>query len=291
MSDAQTQPAEVELTEAQALDAAQAGYDKKTRAEEAPVVVESKPEQIEDEHVDDEPVTETPPEPAPADALAEQLRSFKAEVQAMVAAGADRETVRKMHGEIGNINRTLQQLQSLKKDAPANDELAAALDKAKVVADEYPEIAGPLVAAMNALRAHQSQAATVQPTGETLPSEPEKFEPIDLAEIRRKAVENAAIKALDDAHPDRHVIKNTPEFKAWLSSKPPERQKTFWNTWSPAVLTRDLDEYKATLKARQRKQERLEGAMTPKGVATTAQSSTLPDDAGYARGYAKVRRL
>ncbi len=210
--------------------------------------------------------------------LADELKTLKERV---AAANSDPEHVRRLHGEIGNINRTLQAMQKAAKaeEAPVDDELTAALKSAEAAAEEYPEVVGPLVKALKASIARQ-------------PAVQAKPEDIDerVTTAVSKARETDAIEALKEEHPDFMTVRETPEYKTWLASKPPEFQTRFNTTWNPAVVARGLTEFKDSLKKQQSKQTRLEQAITPKGVPQVVKSSTLPDEQGLLVGYNKGRK-
>src|SRR5688572_20295885 len=104
--------------DAAALASAMAGYNKKeARGEQPPADEVIKPEAgqeatpisgEESSEATPEPEHEPEPQPNAAD-LAAELKALKEKVS---SASGDAETVRKLHGEIGNINRTLKQLQT-----------------------------------------------------------------------------------------------------------------------------------------------------------------------------------
>jgi hypothetical protein len=285
--------------EAQALQQAQAGYDRKARAQAPAEPVVEQPAQPLAEPTPPDAVEETPPaEPtAPAEAettpppeppeaaLAKRLDDLKAQVKELQSSGVDAETVRKMHGDIGEINRTLKQLKALEKaDAPAEDELAAALKNAEEVAQEYPEMAGPLVKAFKAL-----MAKLPQPQAEPAPvAEPVAEEKPDPALAVRIAREQAAIDALNEVHPDRMTVKETPDFKKWFAAKTPEYQASVKNTWNPAVVSQCFTDYKAALAARRRKKEELDAAVTEKGVSR-AGPTAISDEQAALIGYNRAR--
>ena len=303
MADDVTQPVEVE-SNAQALASAQAGYGRTARGEEPPAEQSTQAsgrpplaDSVQAPPQDTAPEPEEPnleAEPAAPDAIAavsQQLAALRGQVQELTAGGAE---VRKLHGEIGNINRTLKQLQAAKPgDAPADhDELAAALKNAEKVADEFPEIAGPLV---KALKAFHAKAAVAKPEQQAV-TEPQaqqaaenEAQPLDLEVERQKARQQAAIDAINELHPDRFKVKESPEFKSWIASKTPDYQKRFWTTWNPAVVSQTLDEFKASRTARTRRQERLEAATQPQGTGVGGPS-TIPDEEGFRIGYERAGR-
>lgn len=297
MTNPETQSAEA--AEAQALQEALAGYQGKARAQAPAAEVQdvkdqpaalAEPAPSADEEDNDpsppesEPAAPAQPEqPSAQDVVARQLEDLKAQVRELASHSPDAEAVRKMHGDIGNINRTLKKLKALE-EAPAGDELAAALKKADEIAGEFPEIAGPLV---NAIKALQSRLPS--PPAEPDPEEESAAPAVDLEQERQKAQREAAIKALDEVHPDRHQIKETPEFKRWLAAKPPEYQKKVTTSWNPAVVAQPFTDFKAHLAAQQRRKDRLEGAVTPQGVPSTGTPPTISDEEAARRGYERAR--
>lgn len=311
MVDTQTQTPETD--EAQALRLAQAGYDKTaTRSPELPVETPdvaaspaaqpladstSTPESLgpgDEANLEADPADLAAPDPISQ--FSEQLAAMRAQMQELKDQGVPATEMRKLHGEIGNINRSLQQLQAAKAAAPAedpaSDELAAALAQADEVAKEFPEIAGPLVKALKAFQA-KAAAAPVQapqPELETAPEQIPEAPTVDVDQLRQRERQQAAIDAIDELHPDRHRINATPEFKAWFASKTPEYQQKVTSTWNPAVLSNCYSEFKASLKARQRRQERLDAAAVPQGTGGGGGPTALPDEQGAWVGYNKKSR-
>lgn len=267
---------EVEQTEAEELASAMAGYGKTAR-DEPPVEEVVEPSELQEDPVPATPAIEAPPEPTVGN-LAQELADLRERVK---STAGDADTVRRMHGQIGDINRTLKQLQAPAQagDAPASDELAAALKEAEAVAQEYPELAGPLVKALKVSMARQAPA-------QAAPEDITERVTTEVTKIRQAE----AIEALKEEHPDYETVRDTPEYKTWLSSKTPEFQNRFNTTWNPAVVAKGLTEFKDSLKARERKQTRLAAAVTPQGVPQQGKSSTLPDDAGFSVGYNKGRK-
>jgi|GEM_PF-2723421 len=263
---------QVAQTEAEELAEVMAGYNQ-TRGEQPPV------EEVQEPSTEQEdPAIEVLPEITVA-TLADELRDLKARV---AASQNDPSDVRKMHGQIGDINRTLQAMQS-PAPAPVTDEGDAALDEA---ASEYPELAGPMVREIKALKARLFQ----QPV--QVQEDPEARRATRQAERQQERQEDA-IEALKDEHPDFMTVRDTPEYKTWLSGKPSEFQEKFTSTWNPAVVARGLTDFKASLKVREVKQNRLAGAITPQGVPQKAGLSTLSDDealwAGYNKGHKRLK--
>lgn len=255
-------------TDEQAMQSVMAGYNKTAR-DEPPVVEETPTEKVQ------EVVAEVPAGPTPQE-LADELKALKAKV---AASQQEPESIRKLYGEIGEINRTLKQLTPA--PAPVKDEWTAALEDVDKVAEEYPEIAGPIVKALHASLARKNPTQSAE--------EIDKLVAAKVSEIEAKHAEEkirTAQEELMEEHPDFYTVRETPEYKTWLASKPPEFQHRFQTTWSPAVVSKGLTDFKNSLKARERKQTRLEGAVTPQGVPAQ-KSSVLPDEAGLWAGYNK----
>jgi len=252
----------VAQTEDQELESAMAGYNSTARVEETPAeVVEPEVEQVE--------------EAGPT--LEDELKALKEKVHGM-AESADPSVVRRMHGEIGNINRTLQQLQSAPKAESAPAEKAAAL-VLKRLSNEYPELAETLAEDMSevlqealAKRSSPSVDINAQVSAEVM-----RVRKLD------------AYEALTEDHPDHEAVSKSPEFHAWLKTKPVEYQERILNTWNPATASKGLTEFKshqtAQSNTRERKQNRLASAVTPQGSSQQGRASTLPDEEGYNAGY------
>lgn len=308
-----------EQIEAEALREAQAGYDKTARGTEPPApspapapesnahTAQPLADQTEpDEEIPGGPGAQAdpepePPKPDPIAIVSGHLNALRAQVQELASQGGAAAEVRKLHGDIGNINRTLLELQQAAKakaaDAPeSEDELSAALKKAEEVAEQFPEIAGPLVATVKALQAKIAaatpapQATPPAPAPEPPASQPAAAPAVDLEAVRTQTRQQMAIEAIDELHPDRHQVKESPEFKAWFGAKPPEYQQRVLTTWNPAVLSKCFDDFKAHQAARKRKQERLDAAATPEGTGGTRGPETITDEQAAWAGYNRQPR-
>lgn len=255
-------------TEDEALSEVMSGYDN------TPVRGEQPP--IEDEDTDSavEEVLPETTEETTVTALSDELKELKARV---ATSQDDADTVRKMHGEIGNINRTLLKMQT-PTPVPLEAEDTAELDN---IAEEYPELAGPIVKMLKANQARMAQMPASQSADEINSQ---------VNSAIHKIRESDAIETLQDEHPDYVTVRDTPAFKTWLSGKAPEFQDRLQNTWNPAIVSRGLTEYKETLKKRQTQKTRLSSAITPQGVPQKTGSSTLPDEEGLWIGYNKGRK-
>jgi hypothetical protein len=245
--------------------------------EATPPVAQTVAEEVPADVVTPDPKEEPDDEVPQAPTLEERLAAFKEEVRQLAG---DPTAVRKLHGEIGDINRRLKEVEQKPKveSAPVKDELTAALEEAERLESEFPEIAGTLVKEIKVV-ANQRQDKT---DSQAVNSE-------QIAATIAKQREKDAQDALYDEHPDFQTVRETPEFKAWFAAKPRDYQERVENTWNPIVVSRSLSEFKETLAKKQKKQDRLAAAVTPQSVPAPAKPSTIPDEDGLMIGYNKVK--
>lgn len=308
MDDIETN-AEAATVDADALKAAQAGYNRRagvrTTPAQAAAPVEEPAQPLADKapspapaapapaaEVDDEPGLEAEPEksePSAQEAIGAQLDDLKAQIRELKANGVDASTVHRLFGEIGGITRVVKQLQA--KAAPSESELAGAIKAAEKTAEEYPEIGGPMVAALKALAAQipqKTEPAEPEPSAAPAPTAtqaPAAAPPADPYTPEQKA----AIKFLNDLHPDRLTVNTSPEFKSWLSAKPADFQQRFTTSWDFAFIAKGYSEFKAAQATKRKKTERLEAAVTPQGSAAAPQPTTLTPEAQARVGYERYR--
>lgn len=224
-----------------------------------------------------EPETKAPEAQAQQDAMTE-VAALKEQIKALSDAGGSKDEVRRLYGEIGNITRTLKQMQAEPRQAPVSQELTAAMAEAERVASEYPELAQPLVKALKALES----ARVVAPA-------PDIQEQINTAVTKQR--QQDAIEALSEEHPDWRTVRGTPEFRTWLTNKPTDYQQRLANTWNPAVVSRAISEFKGAQQAAKTNADRLARAVKPTGTAQRPAPSVLPDEQGFIDGYNSVRKF
>ena len=257
--------------DADALASVMAGYNKEARTDTVPA---------ESTEPSEQPVEEQAiaAEPTEAEKIASTLADLKSQV-ATIKSQSDPQHVRKLYGEIGNINRTLQQMQAKPPETKAeSDELADALKAAEKVAEEYEEFGAPLVRALKAVASKPTTSAPVVDIDAKLAERDEVYE---------KRRQQDALEALEEEHPDWKQTRTSPEFDAWLASRPQEYQQKLMNSWNPVVVSKGLSEFKESLKSREKKQNRLAAAVTPQGVPAQPRSSTIPDEEGFSIGYGR----
>ena len=207
--------------------------------------------------------------------LADELKALKLRV---AASSGDPDLVRRMHGEIGNINRTLKQMKERNQAAkvPVDDDLTTAIKAAEEAEKEFPEITGPLVKAIKALSAAQkTKEVAAEPSNDDSQNNAEQDQHLILT------------KMLSDVHPGFKDIVDSDAYQTWLSSKPQDYQTLISNTWNPVVAANALTEFKDSQKIKQKKQERLEASVVTRGVEQAPIKSVIPDEEGLWRGYNK----
>ena len=267
---AEQQPAEP----SEAMDSITAGYNKQRGIE---------PEAVEQtETIAEVPAVEEPPQPTVDEKLA-SLQQTIAELNGTPAS------VRKIYGELGSIKQALKELRE--KPAAASEpaspapELTALLAEVDRVAEEFPDLAGPLA---NAIKARGSQR---QPAAAAAPVQLSDEDFNARYEVRKQA---EAREALTEEHDDWETVPSLPEYKDWLKTLDEKSRYRFLNTWNPAVVSKGLTEFKTwrvtAQAAKAAKDNRLKSAITPAGEGAPTPSQ-LPDSAGISVGYNKVRRL
>lgn len=133
---------------------------------------------------------------------------------------------------------------------------------------EYPDFAPLLVAGLN--RALAGRPAAEQEVRQPEPQRPSA--PVRTVDDVALAQEELAI-----SHGDWKEVVQTEGFQKWKAALSPQRQKVLDNSWNVAVLSRVLDEYKATLAPKKARQERLEAAITPRGVQRSTPAQTIEE--------------
>ena len=223
-----------------------------------------------------EPVTEEPQETRQPTEIELLQSKFDAEI-------------RKMHGKYGEVVGELKQL----KAQPNPVEDAAPIPEWKAVASltaqEFPELGDTISRDLTNILAQRFPNASPEKITELVKEQASQA----TAGLREEFQQEAAKLRVEAKHPDWEEAVVSPEYKAWFASKPAEFQQEFGNTWDARLVVQGLNEFKTwrdtTQNARQHKQARLEGAITPTGVPA-AHSSKLPDSAGLNAGFSRVRQ-
>lgn len=230
------------------------------------------------------PPAELEPEPIPEPVALTQdeLRAALAKVAELDAfRGQSATETQKLHGKIGELNRTLQAVQSA--PTAANSEAhKAALQK---LTDEYPELAETLTPLFGAGSgggvSKDAIAQIVQEQVGQIKAETTQT----IGQLRTEL-------SIAISHPDYKQIGATPEHQKWLATKPADFQKAYLASWDPDFISESLTEFKTwkntTYAKEKERTARLEGAVRPAGVPGRSQAK-LPDSAGLSTGFNRVR--
>ena len=230
-----------------------------------------------------EPSPEPTPEPTPAPEPEFLDGMTKSQVKELLAKVPDQaKAIERLHGKIGELVRTIKQAQPAAAQPGAEGAPARKLqaDALKRMREDYPELA----------------EALAEDLADLIPAAPDASKDVEaLVSSRVEEVEHRfERKALTRAHPKWETEIQTPDFKLWMQSQPEKDQEEFLSSWDSDVVGGYLDRFKAhreTLaKQKQTSKARLDLATVPKGDGGAA-TSKLPDSAGLAAGFNKVRRL
>ena len=201
----------------------------------------------------------------------------------------------KIHGKLGEAFGTLKQLQQSRQSAGVQ---LTEDDLDEELREQFPEMAKMQLATLN--RVLSKALGGVKP-GDTNPqtaaSQPAPAidpEVIDqrLAETEDKLSKQYEAKLLSMAHPDWKEQVATDDFKAWLAMQPENVRQQLDNSWDASFLSRGIAAFKqwraSVQSARTKKTNRLEAAVTPRGIAAVGQ--TTPDEeAAMLAGWRSVR--
>jgi hypothetical protein len=246
---------------------------------------------------DDVRVDETPTEPVeeaePAEAQAEapepsaevagvtqeQLTAMLAklpkidEVENMTAS-----EMRKVYGKLGEFNRTLQELQKASAEHKPSVKLTST--SFKRLSEEYPEIAEILAADFN-----DSGVSG----GSNDVSQLEPLVTQRVAQVQDQLQKEMQTNLLTIQHRDYLSVVQSDDFKVWMQTIPAEDQEKIGNTWDAMYLGEKISSFKEwrdkkTESSMNRKQ-RLERAITPKGLQQKAQQAALSEQDGFMAAF------
>jgi outer membrane murein-binding lipoprotein Lpp len=223
-----------------------------------------------------EPPAEVDQEPGPS---ADELRDVVAkmpEIEQIKGQSADE--LRKIHGKIGELNQRLQALAA----APTAANSEAAKAARQKLTDEYPELAETILPLMSG---GVSQDQVAQAVKEQISAA--------VAESNQKIEQLQAQVRLTRAHPDWEEVPQSAAYQAWLPTLQPTVREELLNSWDANLVSKRLSEFKEwktnVFTKRQTQQAKLAAAIPPSGVPGRANSK-VPDSAGLAAGFNRVRR-
>jgi hypothetical protein len=198
--------------------------------------------------------------------------------------------LRNMEGVLGGINTQLKTALAAAKtvkeaggEAPTQAQVKEAMLSPEDLAEmkeDFPKFAAAIEKMEKRIAA--AEAAKPPVDAEALRAEIRGEFQEKLTKAEQRAEESRQLAAIDAKHPDWEKAITTPEFDAWWKQQPQEIQALHASRQASDVI-RVLDAYevhakkvKADAEAKAKQEQRLKGAMTPKGVP--ASPSTLNDD-------------
>ena len=233
-----------------------------------------KPEAVAGDSAEAKQVEEVKQEAAakPIPALTdEDIASFRA---ATTELSTLKGQLRDANGRIGALNDLLKQTREHKKDEGKAPVLSAV--ELKRMKEQYPELAETLTADIGELMA-------------TLAKPQDKDEVSRL--IKEQVAESSFAERkqmLSDEHPDWEAIKKGEDLWKWIATLPADEASAFQNSANPLYVAKKLTVFKAwrdgATKAKDDSQERLEAAITPRGVPRTSKS-TMSDEEAMLKGF------
>lgn len=274
----------VQETEEQANEAEQSAFTASftdARVDETPAKVETavEEEQAAEVAAEDDPAQVDEPEvPAEEKAglSADELTKMLAKLPSLEESGnMTSAEVRKLHGKIGEINRSLLDLQKNGGNKPAVKFTGAQFKRLHA---EYPDLAELL--AQDFSEAEPAET-TEKPAVDTDAFKAEVN--TQVAQVKSDLSKEMQHNLLLIQHQDYPKILQSDDFKVWIQTLPEEDRKLMDDTWDAIYLGKKFGEFKdwqskKTEGTNQRK-ERLERAILPKGTqkAATPQAQTELD--------------
>lgn len=187
--------------------------------------------------------------------------------------------VRKAHGQVGGLKNYFEdQIKKLStQSAPGglrvNQEALARL------VEQYPDLGFD--------KLFEKPEAQTAPAEQVATQSTHQAPNVDVARVKF----DAAVEALDEAHPDRLKIIQTAEYANWLKTMKEDERIKFLSSQSPVYVSRKLDEFKDWNVKRQAKglanEKRLAGAVTPRGTPRAAPA-VISDEAAAQAAFDAV---
>lgn len=286
-----------EVTQQQQDQAAEQDFAKgfgEARVEETPAKTD-KPEA----NVEAKPQESAAEKPAQAETPAEEkptlvggLTEEEWNARAAKAAGVEelRSEIRKNFGQIGEVKRTLEDLS--KKLAAGTATRKITKEALKRVNEELPGLGDALAADLSELLG-TAEAAQEKAEAQGKAFDPdayfaEKLAPA-LQQLEARANEKAELRIVKSIHRDFETVVKSQEFAGWLKTLPEEKQKEFRDSEDGFVAADAVTEFKdwtaKQKKVAEKKQTRLEAAVTPQGAAKGHEPITQDEDALFEKGF------
>lgn len=260
------------------------------RGEEPPVPDEPEIKEVKDsdKSVSNEPPDtqqeETKQEPVSQELIAGLTREQL--MESLAKSGKAEEDVRKAFGKIGEIQRSLQNLQTTNNGEP----VALTKEDFADLAEDFPDLAEKIAKGLNG----KFKALTSAPSGpavnvDDLAKKFEEQQQTALEQLERKY----EMKLLALSHSDWREVAASPDFSVWKSTLPADIQLQIDNSWDSSYLSKTMSTFKEwrdkSVQNKQQRTARLENAITPDGSKT--RKVGLSDEDAFSAGFKAVRGI
>ncbi len=227
-------------------------------------------------------VTESPVvEPDPATEFVQLTRGDLDDLRRKAAVAEElkasqAQALDKVFGKIGGLERVLQQYQS---ETASGKPVEITEEDVAEISQEFPELGA------STLKVLQKVAGKLKGTGgiQQPAFDPKQFddEVGKRVAVARQEIEHAMeIKLLTSRHDDWEKVAHSPEFNDWLKGQPNNVQDRVNHTWDSLYVAKVMDEFKDYRKKAEsnKRQSRIDAAVTPKTMGGVAPGATEDDD-------------
>lgn len=177
----------------------------------------------------------------------------------------------KIYGKFGEVQRALKQLSSGNKMKLGEGGLPS-------LREEYPDLADALI----------KDLSEVSLGGAT---------PFDSTELEQKFANKVdelshkmELKVLSIKHPDFKEKTATPDYKLWLGSLPVEKRQAVMESDDGLFVSKALDDFDSWRERGKKKTNRLDRAITPRGMPPEPSKKVLSAEAAFEAGRKATKR-
>ena len=198
--------------------------------------------------------------------------------------------MRKLYGKLGELAGSLKQLQA--KPTTGNRKIAASA--LKRLNAEYPDLAEVLAEDLQGVLSAPDEPEQKPETQKTASTEAAILAQVNakVADEVSRITDEYRNDLISSRHSGWESLLRTSEFKTWWEALDVEKRKYYDGPKAFNVIEA-IDAYKESVKAstvaKEKKKERLEAAVVPKGTAPP-QAHTISDEEAFERGFKKARR-
>lgn len=195
--------------------------------------------------------------------------------------------IRKLQGQIGDLNSLLRE--QMKAKADAGKPATATPLELKRMKDQFPELAEYLQEDLaETLAAFAPKGSDPKEVQDLIEKGVARGIGAEMAQLRDAAVTDRHENWKTDLYADLKTGAKTPEYQAWLKTMSEADGQAFENSTNPYFVIKRLDSFyefkNKAARAKTQKDERLAAAVTPQGVPRAGQQS-LSDEEALRKGF------